>query len=109
MQCTRCKAENEVLQKFCTECGAAMGLTCDRCGSINRMEARHCGACGQGLVASLQQEGGSPASAQKARAIVTRQYTPSEIEELLLLRKATKADEESAKILSQNEIDNLFQ
>ena len=109
MQCTRCRAEHEVLQKFCIECGAAMGLTCDRCGSINGLEARHCGACGQGLVASLQQEGAGSGGAQKARAIKTRQYTPSEIEELLILRKANKADEESAKILSQNDIDNLFQ
>jgi hypothetical protein len=109
MQCTRCKAEHEMLQKFCTECGAAMGLTCDRCGAVNRMEARHCGACGQGLIASIQQGGGGPAVGQKARMMNTRQYTPSEIEELFILRKAIKANEESAKILNQNDIDNLFQ
>jgi hypothetical protein len=108
MQCMRCKAEHEVLQKFCTECGAAMGLTCDRCGSINRLDARHCGACGQGLVASLQQGGSGPAASQNTRVVLTRQYTPAEIEELLILRKAIKADEESARILNQNDIDNLF-
>ena len=108
MQCTRCKAEQEVLEKFCTECGAAMGLICDRCGAINRMEARHCGSCGQGLVASLQQGGAGPAAGQNARITITRQYTPSELEELLLLRNAMKADEESARILNQNDIDKLF-
>ena len=108
MQCTRCKSEHEVLQKYCTECGAAMGLTCDRCGSINGLDARHCGACGQGLVASLQPGGSGPAASQTARLIVTRQYTPSEIEELLILRKTVRADEESARILNQEEIDNLF-
>ena len=109
MQCTKCKVEHEVLQKFCIECGAAMGLTCDRCGTINPMEARHCGTCGQGLVASLQQDGSGLAASQNARLIITRQYTPSEIEELLILREQMKADEESARILNQNDIDNLFQ
>jgi hypothetical protein len=108
MQCVRCKAEQEVLQKFCIECGAAMGLTCDRCGTINRMEARHCGACGQGLIASLGQGGAGPVASQGASVIKTRQYTLSEIEELLVLRKAIMADEESTKILNQNDIDNLF-
>jgi hypothetical protein len=106
MQCMRCKTEQEVLQKFCNECGAAMGLTCDRCGTVNRMEARHCGACGQPLVASLQ-EGGA-AAARHGRPLPVRQYTTSEIEELLILRRVIKAGEESAKILTQNEIDNLF-
>jgi hypothetical protein len=108
MQCTRCKTDHEILQKFCTECGAAMGVTCDRCGSINRLEARHCGSCGQGLVASLQQGGSGPAGSFTARQIVTRQYTPSEIEELLILREAIKADEKASQILNQNDIDNLF-
>jgi len=109
MQCTRCRAEHEVLQKFCIECGAAMGLTCDRCGTINPMEARHCGSCGQGLIASLQQGGAGPGASQTARVIKTRQYTIPEIEELLVLRKAIMADEESTRILNQNDIDNLFQ
>jgi hypothetical protein len=106
MQCMKCKAEQEVLQKFCIECGAAMGLTCDRCGTINRMEARHCGACGQGLVASLKDGGGT---ALTATVIKTRQYTISEIEELLVLRKQIMVEEESTRILKQNDIDNLFQ
>ncbi len=109
MQCTRCKAEHDVLQKFCTECGAAMGLTCDRCGSINGLEARHCGTCGQSLAASLQQGGAGSDDVQKVRVVKMRQYTLSEIEELLLLRKKIAAEEESTKILRQNDIDNLFQ
>jgi hypothetical protein len=108
MQCMKCKAEQEILQKFCTECGAPMGITCDRCGTINRMEARHCGSCGQGLVASLQQGGAGPIASQSAGAIKTRQYTLSEIEELLSLRKVIMADEASIAILNQNDIDNLF-
>jgi hypothetical protein len=106
MQCIRCKAEHEVLLKFCTECGTVMGVTCDRCGTVNPMEARHCGSCGQGLLASLKQAG---AAIQSATPIKTRQYTPSEIEELLLLRKQVMADEEATQILKQNDIDNLFQ
>jgi len=106
MQCMKCKAEHDVLQKFCTECGAVMGVTCDRCGTINSMEARHCGSCGQGLLASLKQAG---ATAQNATPIKTRQYTLSEIEELLVLRKQMMAEEESTRILKQNDIDNLFQ
>ena len=106
MQCLKCKAEHEVLQKFCTECGAAMGGTCDRCGTINPMEARHCGSCGQGLAASLRQ---AADPAQGATPIKTRQYTLSEIEELLILRKQMVAEGESTRILKQNDIDNLFQ
>ena len=106
MQCMKCKAEQEVLQKFCLECGAAMGLTCDRCGTVNPMEARHCGSCGQALMASLNQGGGA---SHGATAIKTRQYTISEIEELLSLRRTTMAEEESTTILKQNDIDNLFQ
>jgi hypothetical protein len=109
MQCTGCKTEHDVLQKFCTECGAAMGLTCDRCGSINGLDARHCGTCGQSLLASVQHGVVGSGGLQKATPIKTRQYTPSEIEELLVLRKAIKADEESSRILNQNDIDNLFQ
>jgi len=109
MQCTRCKADNEALQKFCNSCGAPLGILCDRCGSINGMEARHCGTCGQALVASLKQEGVSPAPVGKARIARVRQYTLSEIEELLLLRKAMKAEEESTKIMNQHDIDNLFE
>jgi hypothetical protein len=109
MQCTQCKAEHDVLEKFCIECGAAMGLTCDRCGTINRLEARHCGACGQGLIASLQQGGAGVATSQNATPIKTRQYTPTEIEELLVLRRKIMAEEESTRILRQDDIDNLFQ
>jgi uncharacterized Zn finger protein (UPF0148 family) len=70
------------------------------------MEARHCGACGQGLFTSLKQ---GEVVSHNATAIKARQYTPSEIEELLITRKAIKAAEESARILNQNDIDNLFQ
>jgi hypothetical protein len=106
MQCVKCKAEHDVLQKFCIECGAPMGMTCDRCGTVNPLEARHCGSCGQGLFASLKQDAASP---QHATPIKTRQYTISEIEELLVLRKKVVAEEESTRILKQDDIDNLFQ
>lgn len=109
MQCTRCKADNEALQKFCSSCGAPLGILCDRCGSINRMEARHCGTCGHALVASLKQEDMSPGPSEKARIAGARQYTLSEIEELLLLRKAMKAEEGSTRIMNQHDIDNLFE
>lgn len=105
MQCAICKAEHESLQKFCIECGAPMGLTCDRCGTINPLQARHCGACGQGLVASLKPAG---EVSQHATGIKTRQYTLSEIEELLVLRRTILAEEESTRILKQKDIDNLF-
>jgi ribosomal protein L37E len=85
-----------------------MGIVCDRCGSINRLEDRHCGACGQPLAASLKQDVARPAPAEKTQLVGTRQYTTSEIEELLLLRKAMKANEQSNKIMNQDEIDNLF-
>ena len=106
MQCLKCKAEHDVLQKYCTECGGTMGVLCDQCGTINPMDARHCGSCGQGLLASLKKAGGA---AQSATPIKTRQYTLSEIEELLIVRKQMMAEEESTRILKQNDIDNLFQ
>ncbi len=45
MNCSNCGTENEVGQKFCDACGAALLLACPTCGASNRPGARFCREC----------------------------------------------------------------
>jgi len=108
MQCPKCKSENDAHQKFCKSCGSPMGLVCDRCGSLNRPEDRFCGNCAHALLASLKPGEPSVVVPMKQHLISVKQYAQTEIEELLLLRRALQ-DERHTTIMTQNDIDKLFE
>lgn len=111
MVCNQCHAEVEQSAKFCTTCGASLGLVCQRCGSANLPEAGYCASCGFALAPSLSGE--SAPSARLRTEVIDpesmRQYTPEEIDELLALRRAMKVEEPPPKGLDQSEIDKLFE
>jgi hypothetical protein len=110
MVCRGCNAENPSAGKFCTSCGAPLGITCNRCGIVNELDDHFCGTCGSALVGSLSEE--SSASFRSATSLgssaTTKQYSPQEIEELLALRRVLKKEESSAEALSQDDVDKLF-
>ena len=49
MICSVCTAENPAGQKFCGECGSALGATCPSCGHENPPGQKFCGECGTPL------------------------------------------------------------
>ena len=110
MVCRECNTENRSGGKFCTSCGAPLGIICSRCGKVNELDDRHCGSCGLALAISLKEE--SSASTQSSTSLASsaaiKQYSRQEVEELLALRKALIKEESSAEPMSQDDIDKLF-
>lgn len=102
MTCPHCGAENTAGVKFCRSCGLALDNSCRKCGHAAGQDDRFCTACGQPLV--------MPESSPDARrqALQTKQYSPEEIEELLVLRRLTKKQEIASKTLNQDDVDKLF-
>ena len=49
MQCPRCRAENKDHRRFCTSCGAALGVLCASCNFANEAGSTFCGGCGTTL------------------------------------------------------------
>jgi hypothetical protein len=102
MICPQCNAENPAGGKFCGDCGSALETACTRCGNLTRPNDHFCSSCGQALGAEASADTTLPA--QKT----TRQYTPQEIEELLILRRLTRREETASKTLNQDDVDKLF-
>ena len=50
MRCARCEADNRAGRRFCSRCGAALGLGCASCGFQNDPGDEFCGGCGQPLI-----------------------------------------------------------
>jgi class 3 adenylate cyclase/predicted ATPase len=59
MRCASCEHENLPDGRFCTKCGAQLGMRCGACGTQGAPEANFCGNCG----ASLQQAAPAGATA----------------------------------------------
>jgi class 3 adenylate cyclase/pimeloyl-ACP methyl ester carboxylesterase len=78
MQCSRCKNENPLGQKFCGECGARLVSLCPSCGASYAPDQKFCGECGTGLrLADAPAKYGTPQS-----------YTPKHLAEKILTSKA---------------------
>ncbi len=46
VRCAKCRSENPVGKKFCTQCGSALAAVCPSCGAENPPSSRFCGDCG---------------------------------------------------------------
>jgi len=108
MKCARCNADNNTSRKYCTSCGAPMGVICDRCGVVNDFEDKYCGVCGFALIQSPKPEVGSAAPQGVPDSLDLGQYTERDIEELMALRKKMKKEEDSTESLRQDDINKLF-
>ena len=106
MNCDQCNTENPNSAKFCRSCGAVLGSLCARCGTVALPEDRYCTSCGSDLV---EQSGGELMGSSHTQLSITSQYSPQEIDELLALRKTMKRETDSAKTLSQGDVDKLFE
>jgi ribosomal protein L40E len=102
MICPRCNAENPAGGKFCGACGSTLGSVCSRCGNVSEPNDRFCSSCG--LAA-----GDVDLSISPRLPSPVKQYTPQEIEELLILKRSMRKAENAAKTLNQDEVDKLFE
>ena len=67
MACSRCGAATVPGQKFCAECGLALGQTCPNCGTPYSGSPRFCPECGNAL-AQGRPSGGAPPTAEQKQA-----------------------------------------
>ena len=102
MICPHCNAENPAGGKFCGACGSALGSVCSRCGNVSHLDDRFCSSCG--LAA-----GDVDSSISPRLPSTVKQYTPQEIEELLMLRRSMRKAESISKTLNQDDVDKLFE
>jgi len=49
MECSTCRTEVSVGQRFCTACGAPLRIPCAACGHANPPDSKFCGRCGANL------------------------------------------------------------
>jgi hypothetical protein len=86
-------------------------MNCSRCGKVNDPESRFCNACGMSLLGSVTEDSPetSLTSSSSAPSSTPRQFSPQDIEELLLLRKVVKREDRGAKVLKQDDVDKLFE
>ena len=102
MICPHCNAENPAGGKFCGACGSTLGSVCSRCGNVSEPDDRFCSSCG--LAA-----GDVDLSISPRLPSPVKQYTPQEIEELLILRRLMRKVENASKTLNQDDVDKLFE
>jgi len=108
MICAHCNVENNASRKYCRSCGSPVGTVCNRCGVVNELEDKYCGECGFPFTQSLKQESDVPDSGGVRLPVGSEQYTERDIEELMSLRLKMQKEEDSAKSLRQDDINELF-
>ncbi len=107
MECPKCKTQNEEKRRFCRLCGNALVSICNRCDNVNDFEDKFCGICGAVLPGPLAQEHLFSAKAL-GDSKLPRQYSPTEIDELLSLRATIREEQTAAEKLTQEDLDSLF-
>ena len=85
-----------------------MGNICNKCGTVNRFEDQFCGNCGLSIEKKSYEEVDAGITDRGASLGISKQYSLSEIEELLSLRTSIANTEKSMDILFQDDIDTLF-
>lgn len=102
MICPHCNSENPARGKFCGACGSTLGSICSRCGNVSEPDDRFCSSCG--LAA-----GDVNLSVSPRLPSTIKQYSPQEIEELLILRRSMRKAENASITLNQEDVDKLFE
>ena len=72
MICPNCGAENAAGQKFCVDCGNALGRACPNCGTPYPEGRRFCGECGTSLIQTAAAGERSPGSTDDAGPLAQR-------------------------------------
>jgi class 3 adenylate cyclase/tetratricopeptide (TPR) repeat protein len=72
MRCPRCRHENPLQAKFCSECGASLAALCSGCGAALAADAKFCMQCG------------APATGPAMRFGAPQSYTPKHLAERIL-------------------------
>ena len=106
--CVHCNTKNDGNRKFCNACGSPMGHICNKCGSVNSFEDQFCGICGLPIEKKSPEEIDVDGFERGNSFGISKQYSISEIEELLSLRTSIVSTEKSMDILFQDDIDALF-
>jgi curved DNA-binding protein CbpA len=47
--CTNCNTANPIKTKFCSKCGAQLGVDCPNCGKLTKATDKFCAECGKNL------------------------------------------------------------
>jgi class 3 adenylate cyclase/predicted ATPase len=93
MTCPKCRQENPLSAKFCSQCGARFGATCAACGSQLAPGARFCNECGQTVVTAT-------AVLAPARYGAPASYTPKHLaEKILTSRSAIEGERKQVTVL----------
>ena len=79
MLCPSCQADNRGGRRFCSKCGASLGVVCGSCSFANEPDDEFCGGCGARL--------GTPPPAT-ARFTTPSSYTPKHLADKILTSKA---------------------
>jgi ribosomal protein L40E len=108
MVCEKCGAENEANRKFCSSCGGPLGVACDRCGAVNGVDDSFCGRCGFALAASVTKGSASSVPTRFTTQNAPQQYSATDLEEILSLRRSMEKMQADPQTLDQEEIDKLF-
>jgi class 3 adenylate cyclase/tetratricopeptide (TPR) repeat protein len=86
VRCPGCGHDNPGEARFCSQCGAKLGVSCAACGALHSPEARFCSDCGRALADAPAQ---APAS-----------YTPRHItEQILAVRSAIEGERKQVTVL----------
>ena len=83
MQCPRCRAENKDHRRFCTSCGAALGVLCAACNFANESGSTFCGGCGTALAKAKPAAPAPPVVVAPAYAS-PRVYTPAHLADRII-------------------------
>jgi hypothetical protein len=74
MNCRRCRHDNEANARFCSECGATLGLRCPECDAEQAAGSKFCNQCGSSLAVTPAVPAASPA-APTVNSAVRKQVT----------------------------------
>ena len=74
MRCPSCGHDNRPGLKFCTNCGAGLGLSCPSCGEPVQPDARFCGECGASLTEPVAESSASLSTTDRPVSFAEGRY-----------------------------------
>ena len=93
VRCTACGTDNADQNRFCTDCGTALGVTCATCQAPLQAGQRFCGECGTAVDVPAQASPAGPVSERRMCSVMfvdlvgftplSEDRDPEEVRELL--------------------------